>query len=181
MQSKNWKYLLILFLIDVYFPAKTKIVYSHHKYTAMLKGILAISGQPGLYKLIAEAKNNIIVESLDTGKRMPAYSTNKISALEDIAIYTDTADIPLKDVFKAISEKEDGGKAISHKASSDKLKAYFGEVLPAYDRDRVYVSDIKKVFLWYNILLEKEMLDFTEEKVEESQTESEEEQKKTSE
>lgn len=139
----------------------------------MLKGILAISGQAGLFKLIAESKNNIIVESLETGKRMPTYSTSKISALEDIAIYTDTEDVPLKDVFKTISEKEDGGEAISHKSSADKLKAYFGAVLPDYDRDRVYVSDIKKVLLWYNILREKEMLYFSEE--EETKTENSEE------
>lgn len=129
----------------------------------MLKGILAISGQPGLYKLVAESKNNIIVESLETGKRMPAYSTSKISALEDIAIFTDTEDMPLKDVFKAISEKEDGGKTINHKSSSKELRDYFAEVLPEYDRDRVYVSDIKKVLLWYNTLQGKDMLDFSEE------------------
>jgi hypothetical protein len=129
----------------------------------MLKGILAISGQPGLFKMVAESKNNIIVESLETGKRMPAYSTSKISALEDIAIFTDTEDMPLKDVFKAISEKEDGGQAINHKSSSKELKDYFAEVLPEYDRERVYASDIKKVIMWYNILQEKEMLDFSEE------------------
>ena len=137
----------------------------------MLKGILAISGQPGLFKLIAESKNNIIVESLETGKRMPAYSTTKISALEDIAIYTDVDDVPLKEVFKAIDEKEDGGKAISHKSSGKELKDYLGEVLPNYDRERVYVSDIKKVILWYNILHEKDMLDFSEE--EENNTDNE--------
>lgn len=129
----------------------------------MLKGILAISGQPGLFKLLAESKNNIIVESLETGKRMPAYSTTKISALEDIAIYTDTDDVPLKDIFKAIYDKENGGKAISHKSSGNELKSYFEEVLPDYDKERVYVSDIKKVILWYTILHEKEMLDFSEE------------------
>ncbi|SHF82718.1 hypothetical protein SAMN05444274_11026 [Mariniphaga anaerophila] len=135
----------------------------------MLKGILAISGQQGLFKLVAESKNNIIVESLETGKKMPAYSTSKISALEDIAIYTDTADIPLKDVFKAISDKENGGEAVSHKESANKLKAYFGEILPDYDRDRVYVSDIKKVLLWYNILQGKDMLDFSEEETAEKE------------
>jgi hypothetical protein len=129
----------------------------------MLKGILAISGQPGLFKMVAESKNNIIVESLETGKRMPAYSTSKISALEDIAIFTETEDMPLKEVFKAISEKEDGGKTINHKSSSKEMRDYFGEVLPEYDRDRVYVSDIKKVLLWYNTLQEKNMLDFSEE------------------
>ncbi len=133
----------------------------------MLKGILSISGHQGLYKLVAESKNNIIVESLETGKRMPAYTTTKISALEDIAIYTDSADIPLKDVFKIIFEKENGGEALGHKESAEKLKTYFSEILPEYDRDRVYVSDIKKVLLWYNILQEKNMLDFSEEETEE--------------
>lgn len=147
----------------------------------MLKGILAISGQQGLFKLIAESKNNIIVESLDTGKRMPAYSTSKISALEDIAIYTESADVPLKEVFKIISEKENGGKTVSHKSPADKLKAYFAEILPEYDRDRVYVSDIKKVMLWYNILQEKNMLDFSDEEEIEEKNEPEENQIKDSE
>ena len=129
----------------------------------MLKGILSISGQSGLFKLVAESKNNIIVESLDTKKRIPVYSTMKVSALEDIAIYTDEGDVPLKDVFKSISDKEEGGAAISPKSSGQELKTYFEEVLPDYDKDRVYVSDIKKVVLWYNALQEKDMLDFSEE------------------
>jgi len=128
----------------------------------MLKGILAISGQSGLYKMVAEAKNNIIVESLDTGKRMPVYSSSKVSSLEDIAIFTDEGDVSLKEIFKAIHDREAGGNCISHKSSSGELKAYFAEVLPQYDRDRVYVSDIKKVVMWYGILQKKEMLDFTE-------------------
>lgn len=128
----------------------------------MLKGILSISGQSGLYKMVAEAKNHIIVESLDTKKRMPVYSTVKVSALEDIAIYTLNEDLPLKEVFKSISDKENGGKAISPKASGNELKAYFELVVPEYDKERVYVSDIKKVVLWYNTLQEKEMLDFSE-------------------
>lgn len=128
----------------------------------MLKGILAISGQSGLFKLVAESKNNIIVESLDTQKRIPVYSTATVSALEDIAIYTYEGDIPLKDIFKSISEKEEGGVALSAKASGNELKTYFEEVVPEFDKDRVYVSDIKKVLTWYNALHEKEMLDFTE-------------------
>ena len=128
----------------------------------MLKGILSISGQSGLFKLVAESKNNIIVESLDTKKRIPVYSTAKVSALEDIAIYTETGDVPLKDIFKSISDKEEGGAALSHKSSGNELKSYFEEVVPEFDKDRVYVSDIKKVLLWYNTLQEKEMLDFTE-------------------
>lgn len=137
----------------------------------MLKGLLAISGHSGLFKMVAESKNSIIVESLDTKKRMPVYSTSKVSALEDIAIYTEAGDVPLKDVFKAISEKEDGGEALSPKSSGNELKNYFEEILSDYDRDRVYVSDIKKVLLWYNILLEKELLNFSEEDEGEAETE----------
>ena len=118
----------------------------------MLKGILAISGQPGLYKLVAEAKNRIIVESLLTGKRMPASPTAKISSLEDIAVYTQTSDMPLKDVLKKIHEYENGGQAINVKSNDNELKKYFGTIIPDYDKDRVYISDIKKIFIWYNIL-----------------------------
>jgi hypothetical protein len=132
----------------------------------MLKGILAISGQPGLYKLVTEAKNSIIVESLLTGKRIPAYSTSKISTLTDISVFTETAEIQLKDLFKRIQEN---GKIISPKASSNEIKAFFGEVLPEYDKDRVYVSDMKKIFQWYQLLSDKDLLidDTEEEKTEE--------------
>ena len=130
----------------------------------MLKGILSISGQTGLFKLVAESKNNIIVESLETSKRIPVHSTSKVSALEDIAIYTENGDVPLKSVFKAIYEKENGGPALSPKASGNELKSYFEKVVPEFDKDRVYVSDIKKVLLWYNSLQQKELLDFTEQK-----------------
>ncbi|WP_297089892.1 DUF5606 domain-containing protein [uncultured Draconibacterium sp.] len=137
----------------------------------MLKGILAISGHSGLFKMVAESKNSIIVESLDTKKRIPVYSTAKVSALEDIAIYTYEGDIPLKDVFKSISDSENGGAAISPKSSGNELKAYFEKVLPDYDQERVYVSDIKKVLLWYNALQEKDMLDFSETEDEETTSE----------
>jgi len=140
----------------------------------MLKGILAISGQPGLFKVVSEGKNNIIVESLLNGKKMPAFASSKISSLEDIAIYTSQEDVPLKDVFKNIMKKEDGGKAISHKASTEELTNYFGEVLPEYDRDQVYISDIRKVIQWYNLLQEKELLnDEDEAESEESETSEE--------
>jgi len=129
----------------------------------MLKDILSISGYGGLFKFISQGRNGIIVESLEDQHRMNASATAKISALEDIAIFTDTEDLPLKDVFKAISEKENGGVAIAHKSSADELKSYFAEVLPDYDRDRVYVSDIKKVVNWYNILQKLELLNFEEE------------------
>jgi hypothetical protein len=119
----------------------------------MLKGILAISGKPGLFKLITNAKNSIIVESLLDGKRMPAYATSKISSLEDISIYTIDDDVKLADVFISIFEKD--VKVNPKKASSDELKKTFKEVLPDYDDERVYVSDIKKVFTWFNLLKEK--------------------------
>jgi len=125
----------------------------------MLKGLLAISGQRGLFKMVSQAKNSIIVESLLDGKRIPAYATSRISALEDISIYTEEEDVKLADVFKAIYEKENGGKSIEPKSSGNELKNYFEEVLPSYDRDRVYVSDIKKVLTWYNILIENELID----------------------
>ncbi len=137
----------------------------------MLKGILAVSGQGGLFKIVSQAKNSIIVESLIDGKRMPAYATSRISALEDISIFTEDGDVKLYDVFKNISEKEDGGQAISHKASSNDLKNYFEEILPDYDKDRVYVSDMKKVIQWYNLLQEKDVLNFSEEATEEVTTE----------
>lgn len=140
----------------------------------MLKGILSISGQSGLFKMVAESKNNIIVESLDTLKRIPVHSTSKVSALEDIAIYTETTEIPLKEVFKAISDNENGGQAISSKSSVNVLKSYFEKIVPEYDKGRVYISDIKKVLLWYNILQEKELLDFSEPIEENKETENEE-------
>ena len=133
----------------------------------MLKGILAISGKPGLYKMISQGKNSIIVEHLETKKRMPAYSADKVSSLEDIAIYTDEGDVPLQDVFKAIADKEEGKKAISHKSGKNEIQNYFEEILPDYDQDSVYVSDMKKVINWYNILQKLDMLDFSEEEKEE--------------
>jgi hypothetical protein len=129
----------------------------------MLKGILAISGQPGLFKLVTEAKNSIIVESLHTGKRIPAYSTSKISALSDISVFTETGEIQLKDLFKRLQES---GKTLSPKASSNEIKALFEEVLPDYDKDRVYVSDMKKIFQWYQLLNEKDLLIEDEEQAE---------------
>ncbi|HSO85903.1 MAG TPA: DUF5606 domain-containing protein [Draconibacterium sp.] len=140
----------------------------------MLKGILSISGQSGLFKMVAESKNNIIVESLDTLKRIPVHSTSKVSALEDIAIYTENGDVPLKDIFRVISDIENKGPAISPKSSGNELKAYFEKIVPEYDKDRVYVSDIKKVLLWYNTLQQKDLLDFSEEEKEEKKAGSEE-------
>lgn len=132
----------------------------------MLKEILSISGKPGLQKLVSNSSNAIIVESLIDGKRFPAYSNAKIIALEDISIYTETEDMPLKDVFKRIYDKEGGKPTVSHKQSNDTIKAYFEEVLPEYDKDRVYVSDMKKIIQWYNLLTEKGLLKFEEQPTE---------------
>ena len=117
-----------------------------------LTGIISISGRPGLYKVIAQGKNNVIVESLVDRKRFPAYSSDRISALDDISVYTYEVEKPLKEIFKAIFEKENGGETISHKDTDSNLTAYILEVLPNYDQERVYISDIKKVFQWYNLL-----------------------------
>ncbi|MBN1926232.1 MAG: DUF5606 domain-containing protein [Prolixibacteraceae bacterium] len=132
----------------------------------MLKDILAISGQPGLFKMLSKGSNNVIVESLVNGKRFPAFSSNKIISLEDIAIYTSSGEVSLEKVLKKIAEKEGFKPSIDHKSSPDVLKNYFIEILPDYDQERVYVSDIKKVIHWYNMLLEKDMLVFEEEKTE---------------
>lgn len=129
----------------------------------MLKEILSISGKPGLQKLISNSANAIIVESLIDGKRFPAYSNSKIIALEDISIYTENEDMPLKEVFKRMYEKENGRQTISHKAPTEKILAYFAEIVPEYDKDRVYTSDMKKIIQWYNLLTEKSLLNFSEE------------------
>lgn len=141
----------------------------------MLKDILAISGQPGLFKMVSKGNNNIIVESLLTGKRMPAHSSNKVISLEDIAIFTLTAEVPLKEVLKKIAEKEDYKQTIDHKSSGNELKKYFKEVLPDYDEDRVYTSDIKKLIQWYNLLQNNDLLNFEEETTEEAESKETEE------
>lgn len=117
------------------------------------KDILAISGQPGLFKYVAQANRGIIVESLLDGKRMTASSNSRVSALSEISMYTEGNDVSLASVFTSAYEHYKGGQAISHKESPEKLKAAFAEVLPDYDRERVHVSDIKKVFAWYNLLV----------------------------
>lgn len=132
----------------------------------MLKEILSISGKPGLQKLISNSSNAIIVESLVDGKRFPAYSNSKIIALEDISIYTEEEDMPLKEVFKRMFAKENGKTALSHKESNEKIITYFNEIVPEYDKERVYTSDMKKIVQWYNLLTEKGILNFNEEEEE---------------
>lgn len=133
-----------------------------------LSKILSIAGKPGLFKMVGESKNGIVVESLTDGKRIPAFSHERISSLQEISIYTEGEDMPLADILKNIYEKQDAKPVKSpKKLSSNDLKSLFAEVVPDYDKDAVYTSDMKKVFSWYNQLLEKDMLDFTEEEVEE--------------
>lgn len=120
----------------------------------MLKEILSISGKPGLYKMISQGKNMIVVESLLDGKRVPAYTKDKVVSLGDIAIYTNTEEIPLGQVFENIRKKENGSVCpIDPKADNNMLRKYMEEVLPDFDRDRVYPSDMRKMFAWYNILI----------------------------
>lgn len=131
----------------------------------MLETILSISGKPGLYKLVSRGNRNLIVETIDTQKkRFPAFGTDKVISLADIAMYTDTEEVPLRKVLTNIKEKE-GGKPTSidyRKASKEELFAYLGEVLPNFDRDRVYPADAKKLIQWYNILIENGLDDFEE-------------------
>lgn len=133
----------------------------------MLQKILAISGKPGLYKLVSRGKNSLIVETLDEShRRMPAFATDRITSLADIAMFTDSDDVPLRNVLAKIKEMEDG-KATSidqRKASGEELREYFSKVLPDFDRDRVHNSDIKKLLQWYNILISNGVTDFEEEK-----------------
>lgn len=124
----------------------------------ILKDILAISGEQGLFKFIAQGKNAIIVENIETGKRSSAFSSAKVSSLEEISIFTDGEDLPLGKVFDRIFEKETGGPAIDSKSGSEDMKKYFEEIIPEYSKDKVYMSDIKKVLVWYNLLQKKNLL-----------------------
>lgn len=145
----------------------------------MLKTILSIAGRPGLFKLVNQGKNMLIVESLQTGKRTPAYAHDKVISLGDIAIYTVENDVPLTEVFASIKEKNNG-EQVDIKAIGDdsKLRAYFKEILPDFDEDRVYTNDIKKVFTWYNQLIAAGISDFTTEvPAEETDAEESEEKK----
>ena len=131
----------------------------------MLETILAISGKPGLFRLVSRGNRALIVETLDAQKkRTPAFETDKIISLADIAMYTDEEEVPLRQVLKSIFTKEEGRRASldPKKASKDELHAYLGQVLPNYDRDRVYPADIKKLIQWYNILVENGLTDFDE-------------------
>ncbi|MCW5520348.1 DUF5606 domain-containing protein [Aureitalea sp. L0-47] len=128
-----------------------------------LEKILSISGKPGLYELKTQTRSGFLAESLIDGKKISVSGRHNVSLLSEIAIYTLTEEVPLGKVFSKISEKENGGPAINHKSSKDELEEYFFEVLPDYDEDRVYPSDIKKVVQWYNLLQKSGVTQFTAE------------------
>ena len=132
-----------------------------------LRTVLSVSGKPGLFKLIAHQKSGVVVESLLDGKRTAISANANVSSLGDIAIYTYEEEVPLRDVFKAMAEVTEGKEALSHKSSKDDLEDFFGEVLPKFDQERVYASDIKKVVQWFNILVKNDLLSILEEEVSE--------------
>ncbi|MDY4789973.1 MAG: DUF5606 domain-containing protein [Bacteroidales bacterium] len=140
-----------------------------------LSKILSISGKPGLFTLISQAKSGALIESLLDGKRQTAFANAKISSLQDISIFTIDDDIPLVKVFQEIYKKEDGKDCIDPKSDSKKLIAYMTEIVPNFDSERVYVSDMKKLFTWYNLLNSKGLIDLKEEI--EAETENQSEQK----
>ena len=122
-----------------------------------------MAGKPGLFKLIAQNKGGVVVESLLDGKRTSIPATANVSSLGDIAIYTYEEEVPLREVFKAMAAVTEGKEALSHKSGKDELEDFFGEVLPKFDQERVYASDIKKVVKWFNILVKNDLLDLLDE------------------
>jgi|SRR5690625_2136670 len=119
-----------------------------------LEKILAISSKPGLYELKAQTRSGFVAQSLENGRKIPVNLRHDVSMLSEIAVYTEQDEMPLPEVFEKIFEKENGEKSIDHRKSRDELVAYFKDILPEYDEDRVYVSDIKKIFQWYNLLID---------------------------
>ncbi len=134
-----------------------------------LSKILAISGKSGLYKIVSQSKSSIIAESLEDGKRMPIFASQRSSTLEDISIFTNNEDLPLKDVLWRIYEAEEGPTSIDHKSDNETLQDYFESLIPEYDKERVYPSDIKKVLMWYNILLKHDLISKPESSEEDSE------------
>ncbi len=137
-----------------------------------LTKIISISGKPGLFNLVKQSRAGFIIESVETGKKTSVPSSNNVNLLANIAIYTTDTEVSLEEVFYKIAEKENLGPTISHKESGVKLHEYFAEVLPDYDKDRVYDSDLKKLFQWYNVLQKAGLIDL--DRPEESKEEVEE-------
>lgn len=138
----------------------------------MLKSILSISGKPGLFKLVSHSRNMLIVESLVDGKRIPSHQRDRVISLGDIAMYTETSEVPLREVLSKLKELENGAQcSVDPKADAATLREYFAKVLPDFDRDRVYPSDIKKLIQWYNILVASGNDDFSEAQAADTATE----------
>jgi ubiquinone biosynthesis protein Coq4 len=137
-----------------------------------IREILSISGYSGLFQYISQSRNGVIVEGVEDKKRMNAYSHYKVSSLGDIAIFTDDKEVPLKVVITTMKEQAQGQPFLADKPSDKQLKEAFATVLPNYDRERVYVSDIKKLFNWYNILQRNNMLEFTNDEETEAEANS---------
>lgn len=136
----------------------------------MIQGILSLSGKPGLYRLVSRGKNTLIVENLQTGKRMPVYPHDKVISLADIAIYTEGEDMPLGDVLDKVKTATDGQPIDLKKFATDaELREYFATILPEFDRERVYTTDIRKLFSWYNIMIANGVTDFKKEELAEDQ------------
>lgn len=128
-----------------------------------LEKILSISGKPGLYELTAQTRGGFVAKSIIDGKSIAVNVRHNVSLLSEIAIYTYTEEVPLGEIFQKISDKEKGGEALDHKASKKELEAYFSEILPDYDTERVYQSDIKKILQWYNLLIKNGFTNFSKE------------------
>jgi hypothetical protein len=129
-----------------------------------LSKILSIAGKPGLYRMVSQTKNGVLVESLLDGKRIPAFSHERISTLKEISVFTETDDVPLSEIFRSMFRISNEQQATSHKSGTPELVAFFESVLPNYDRERVYISDIKKAVQWYNLLQSKGLIDLEEDK-----------------
>ena len=138
-----------------------------------LESIISITGKPGLFKVISQIKNGLIVESILDGKRMPVHASDKVSALSDISIYTYESDIPLSEIYDKINKKTGGKASIDHKAKPEELRSYLKDIVEDFDQDRVYNSDLKKLFHWFNLLAENDLLK------EDEEDEKEEGEKKT--
>lgn len=138
-----------------------------------LEGIIAIAGKPGLFKIVSRSNKGLLVESLIDKKRIPALATHKISALEDISMYTYEEDVPLSEILSKLKEVQASKPVANPKASGAELQELFEKVLPNYDQERVYTSDLKKLFSWYNLLLENDMLNDLEQKQEDGIEEAE--------
>jgi len=129
-----------------------------------LESIISITGKPGLYKVVSQTKNGLIVETVTDGKRLPVYSSEKVSALSDISIYTLDGDLPLVEVYEKLYAKTAGKEAINHKSTPEELRGFLQEVVKDFDQERVYNSDLKKLFQWFNILIGAKLLEPKKEK-----------------